>query len=160
MDLQALAPVLQGLNEPQARLLSVLFTVVAAHRPDGFLQLTDANLAECVAALAASYETADRGLIYDQQPASAAAARLALELREAISRLGEQGWRRVERDAAAVLRRVEAGLAASSARRGGAGDFLALVGRTARSAGTDEAAAATPPPSLAGRPSGLILPGR
>ena len=57
-------------------------------------------------ALAATYETASRGVIYEHRPASLPAQRLVTALRPVLAEAG-QGGSVFERDAAVVMRRIE-----------------------------------------------------
>src|SRR5262249_59637101 len=59
-----------------------------------------------MAALAATYETASRGLIYEHRPASLPAERLLTSLRPVLAKAGEGGGSAFERDVAVVLRRT------------------------------------------------------
>ena len=84
-------------------------------------------------ALAATYETASRGVLYEHRPASLPAGRLLDELATVLAKAGERGGSAFQRETAVVLRRVEAAArppadAASPHRRA----FLDLVGRVAR----------------------------
>ena len=60
-----------------------------------------------VPALAATFETASRGVIYEHRPASLPAERLMTQLKPMLAEAGKGGGSAFERDAAVVLRRVE-----------------------------------------------------
>jgi class 3 adenylate cyclase len=62
---------------------------------------------EAVAALAATFETASRGVIYEHRPASLPAERLMSQLKPMLAEAGKGSGSSFERDAAVVLRRVE-----------------------------------------------------
>jgi len=133
-DLHALAPALRDLSEPQTQLLFLLFTFLADHRIDDFVRTTDLDVAEAAGSLAATLETAERGLIYEHRPGTLPAQRLAGDLKAFLADLPKSGWRPNERDVAIVLRRIEAGAREELKSRGG-GDsaYLGVVRRAARS---------------------------
>jgi hypothetical protein len=62
---------------------------------------------EAISSLAATFETASRGVIYDHRPASVLAERLATALRPVLEEAGRGAGSSFERDAAVVLRRLE-----------------------------------------------------
>jgi len=132
-DLRVLAPVLRDLSESQTQLLFLLFTFLADHRMDDFMRATDVDVADCAGSMAATLETAERGLIYEHRPGTLPAQRLAADLRAFLADLPKSGWKPPERDVAAVLRRIEAG--AREALKSPGGDdsaYLGLVRRAAR----------------------------
>src|SRR5262249_20022040 len=67
--------------------------------------LVNDDVSEAMAALAATYETASRGLIYEHRPASLPAERLLTALRPVLAKAGEGGGSAFERGVAVVLRR-------------------------------------------------------
>ncbi len=92
-DAGALIPVLQDLTRGQQELLFMLFSLVLRQNLQDPLQpLRDDDVAEAAAALAATYETAARGVIYEHRPQSMPAQRLMTgvraELDEVASKLG------------------------------------------------------------------------
>jgi hypothetical protein len=66
----------------------------------------DADVAEALRALAATYETASRGVIYEHRAASMPAERLAAALKPILLEAGKHGGSAFERDATMVLRRL------------------------------------------------------
>jgi uncharacterized protein (DUF2267 family) len=68
--------------------------------------LTDEDVGEAATALAATFETSLRGVIYEHRAASAAATRLIATLKPVLDEAGSRGGTRFERDAAVVLRRI------------------------------------------------------
>ena len=111
----------------------------------------DDDVVEAAAALAATFETASRGVIYEHRPTSPPAERLAAALKPLLNEAGQHGGTAFERDAAVVMRRVEEAVGALRAlapdnRRA----FLELLGRTMRRSrpAEDEKAAAPDPPRL------------
>jgi len=109
-DLRFALPLLRGLSESAATLLLVIHRVIAEHRRTAIPPINDADVADAAGSLAATLETAARGLIYDHQPASLPAQRLLVEIRDALreaARAAGASPAGFEREAADVLRRVE-----------------------------------------------------
>jgi hypothetical protein len=110
-----LLPLLQGLSERQARVFLMMTSVISRHQSEGFQKLVDADVAQAAEALAATIETAARGIVYEHQPASLPAARLLGELKamvgdilkSAAAELGAGAVAGLERDTAITLRRLE-----------------------------------------------------
>lgn len=155
-----LVALLHGLNGPQQQLAAMLLEFLASDRPDA-PGLVDADVEQAAIALAQTHETASRGIVYEHAAGTAAAQRLALEMKQLIETNRANGARLSDHDTAGVLRRVEAG--AHEARRAlDEGDneraWLSMLRRVWRSAGdgTDRA----PDRDDAGRTTsgGLILP--
>ena len=59
--------------------------------------MIDADVADAAGALAATYETSARGVIYEHQTQSLPAERLRSELRAALMELGREGGGRTGR---------------------------------------------------------------
>lgn len=134
-DLTALVPTLQGLTERQSQLFFVIATFLSRHRADALQQPRDPDVAAAAAALAATYETSVRGIIYEHQPAGVPAQRLAHEIRTVLANVGKDAGSAFERDAAAVLRRIEKGAREiSAAVAGGEAAYLELLARVVRQA--------------------------
>ena len=157
-DLQALAPTLAGLTETQQQIGLLLLGVVSASGGAETLDRTnDADVADAVAALAGTYETAAKGVIYEHRAPSLPAQRLVSSFRQMLEHLSRevQGVR-LDREAVVALRGIERGARAVIERSGGASrEYVELVYRVIRPW--------EPPPSSEGprdqSPSGLILPG-
>lgn len=69
--------------------------------------LIDADVADATESLAATYETAVRGVIYEHRPASLPAQRVVAGLKPLLDEAGKTGGTAFERDAAVVLRRLQ-----------------------------------------------------
>jgi hypothetical protein len=107
-DLGVILPMLQGLSEPQSRLLVFFGSQIARHVPQSFQSLRDEDIAEAAATVASTFETAGRGIIYEHRAGTGPAQYLASGLRQSFSELvRDQPNAALERDAAAVLRRIE-----------------------------------------------------
>jgi hypothetical protein len=120
-DALVLAPMLHDLPERPYLLTLLLLDVVRRHRKTALLPpLTDRDVQDAAAALAATLETADRGLIYEHQTASLPAQRLLQELRATVDEVSRraEGSPAVVRDAAVALRRIEWGAREAAGRRG------------------------------------------
>ena len=102
--------------------------------------LIDEDVTEALAALGATYETASRGVLYEHRPQSLPAERLVAELKPLLAEAGQRGGSAFERDAAVVLRRLEA--AARHLMTGTPDNrraFLELLGRVVRGRTATEA---------------------
>jgi hypothetical protein len=103
-----------GLTELQADLFLALLSFVAGLQADPLVELQDEDVAEGTGALAATYETANRGLIYEHQPRSLVAQRFVTDAKAFLASLVAEAdaatTRRIERDAAVVLRHLETGV--------------------------------------------------
>jgi hypothetical protein len=98
----------RDLNTRQGELFLRINSALAAYRPSELQSVVDQDVVDAAAALAATFETASRGVIYDHRPASFPAARLATALKAVVVEAGANGGTAFERDAAVVLRRIEA----------------------------------------------------
>ncbi|HOC18418.1 MAG TPA: hypothetical protein PKK95_09130 [Vicinamibacterales bacterium] len=152
-----MAAMLEGLDERQQQLCWLVLQPVLAFA-DPFLTPTDADVAEAAAALAATYETAGKGLIYEHRAGSLVGQRLGADIRRVLAEAGIDSSRTLERDAAVVLRRVEAA-ARAAGRQGSAGpaSLLEAVRRVSREA-EREARTAGLQAGPAGAGPSLIVP--
>jgi hypothetical protein len=104
-------------------------------------------------AMAATFETAARGIIYEQRPPSLPAERLTVALKPMFLEAGRGGGSAFERDAAVVLRRlgdvVRDAAVSEPANRRAFLDWLARMSQTWRASGPDSAST---------EPSPLIVP--
>jgi len=142
----------RDLSQAQSQLFFVLNTFLQRYEPSELQPLIDEDVAEAAAALAATAETASRGLIYDHRPASLQAQSLTDALATLLTQIREQGGTVYDREAAIALRAIEQG--GRDVATAGEGDrvYLDLVGRLLQET-------ATPEPQPAPPPSGsLILP--
>lgn len=155
-----LAALLHGLTEPQQRLTAMLLEHLAGDRPDA-PGLVDADVEQAALALAQTYETASRGIVYEHPAGTASAQRLAGEMKQLIEADRSNGAHVSDHAAAIVLRRIEAG--AREARRALPEDdaeraYLSMLRRVWTSGGAGSAqesdAGATGRPA----PTGLIVP--
>ena len=82
-------------------------TFLVRYEPPELQPLIDDDVAEAAAALAATFETASRGVIYEHRPASLPAERLATALKPVLAEAGKGAGRLSSVTPAVVLRRVE-----------------------------------------------------
>lgn len=89
-DLVAFAPALQGLTDRQSRLLLLLGGFIARHVPQDFQALRDEDIADAAGALAATLETATRGVIYEHRTGTQPAQHLADELTRVLEEIDRE----------------------------------------------------------------------
>ncbi len=154
-DVAQLLPSIGKLTERQYQLFFVFQTAIAAHQPEGLARLLDADVAEAAAAVAATLETAARGVLYEHTAATLPAQHLARELRTVLEQVRARGATIYDREAAIVLRAIEQG-AREAQQEGGTGTaYLALVGRLLQ---VNRARQQQVRPSDAARPGSIIIP--
>jgi hypothetical protein len=154
------------LPEPAYHLLLDFQAVVRQHRQGAIPPLVDSDVTEAAGTLAATLETASRGIIFEHQAASLPAQRLVGDFREALRTVESKARRPgLERDAALALRRLErAGREARGVLGDSATALLEFLDRTARAEDAERASGglATDPHVDPGRPaaaeSRIIIP--
>jgi hypothetical protein len=129
-DAEILMPTLQGLTERQYQLFFLFSRAIAQHRPEGFTRLVDDDVAEAASALAATLETAMRGVIYEHTAQSRSAQRLVTDLQALLNQVRQHTAKVFDREAAIVLRAIEKGARDTRGATGG-GDtaYLTLIAR-------------------------------
>jgi hypothetical protein len=151
-DVARLLPTIRQLTERQYQVFFLFHTAIARHVPRGLTRLSDQDVADASAAVAATLETAARGVIYEHAPQGAPAQALAVEMTALLAEMRAQGATVYDGEAAIVLRAIEAGARASLPAEGPRA-YLDLVARLLQ-INAQPAAAAAPGPSA----SALILP--
>jgi hypothetical protein len=129
-DVALLVRFVRDLNERQSQLLFLIVTFLVHYEAPELQPLIDEDVTQAVAALAATFETASRGVIYEHQAGSLSAERLVNGLKPLLTKAGQGGGTPFQRDAVVVLRRIET--AAGEAAQEHAGHrraFLDMVGR-------------------------------
>jgi len=154
-DVGTLVQMMRDFSERQSRILFVIASLLLEYEAPDLQGLIDNDVGEAAASLAATYETAARGVIYEHRPASLPAERLATALKAVLAEAGKGSPSSFDRDAAVVLRRIEDAVGEArtedpSSRRA----FLDLLARVIPRAATDAAAAE----QSEQEPSRLILP--
>ncbi len=105
-DVGLLVNFMRDFSERQSHLFFLVNTFIRGYQPAELQSLIDDDVAEAMDALAATYETSVRGVIYEHRPASLPADRLATALKPVLVEAGKNLGTAFERDAAVVLRRV------------------------------------------------------
>jgi hypothetical protein len=129
-DVAALVPSIQHLTERQHQLFFLFHSAIARHTPQGFARLVDDDIEQAAGAMAATLETAARGVIYEHSASSLPAQRLASELTALLGQIRAQGAKVSDAEAAIVLRAIEQG--ARDARKTGDGTDTAYAALIAR----------------------------
>jgi hypothetical protein len=160
-DLRFLLPLLAQLTEQQYQLVLIFQGLIVQHAVSAVPSPLDSDVAEGTAALAATLETAGKGIIYQHQAASLPAQRLMTRLEAALKELTQQAGSAaaaIERDAAIALRRISK--AANEARKGLPDDdepvYVNMLGRLMRTGAGSGSEPADGPAEPGG---GLIIPG-
>lgn len=156
-DVNYLVQLMSDLTERQSRLFLLLGSFILRYEPHELQVIVDDDLVEATTALAATFETASRGVIYEHRPPSVSGERLMVALKAVLAETGRGLGADFERDSATVLRRVgEAAAEMRAVEPGNRRAFLDLLGRMiakdASEVPTEPAAPHSP------TPSGLILP--
>jgi hypothetical protein len=168
-DLGLLMQFMRDCSERQSQLFFLLSTFLVSYEPPELHAIIDDDVAEAVSALASTYETALRGVIYEHRPASLPAERLAGALKPLLAEAGQNGGSAFERDAAVVLRRVSEAVTSLKAQDPGHHRvFLDLLGRVIQKtdgpghdregSGTGEKTDGVENPQGGARRSRLIVP--
>ena len=144
-DVELLVRFMRDLNQRQSELFFLIDAFLLRYHPPELQPLIDDDVIEAAAALAATSETATRGVIYEHRPPSPPAERLAAALKPLLARAGQNGGTPFERDAAVVLRRIEeAAREARAIDRDNRRAFLDLLARVIPDSSEQEAPPASP----------------
>jgi len=151
-DLAFVVQAVRDFSQRQSQLFFLVSTFLIQYPAPELQPLIDDDIAEAMAALAATYETASRGVIYEHRPPSLPAERLVTALKPVLAEAGQGGGSAFERDVAFVLRRIEEGArdarSLDAQNRRAFLDLLTRVVRAPEDAGRDERPAVEPPPGL------------
>jgi hypothetical protein len=150
----SLGPTIRHLTERQQQLYFLFQTVIARHKPQGFARLVDDDVAEAAGTLAATYETAARGVIYEHAAQSNVAQGLVAEMKAMVKQAQEQGARLYDREIAIALRAIEQGARTVRTSPDQKTAYLELMGTLMQGGLATEPAAAPAAPS-----GSLIIPG-
>ena len=158
LDVAVIAPTLRDLTERQQQLFFLLLSVTRRQADDPLRPLLDTDVADAASALAATYETSARGVIYEHQTQSVPAQRLVSGLQAALAEISRDGRERlVEREAPHALRAIERGVRAVAALPGATRTaYLELAGRVLGPPAGANASRPDVQPTAAN--AGLILP--
>ena len=154
-DLDTAVHLVRDFNQRQSQIFFLTASFIVQYQPSELHPLVDEDVAEAASALAATFETSARGVIYEHPATTAAGGRLAAALKPLLTESGQGGGTAFERDAAVVLRRIE-DAARHSQGLGDAGPraLVELLGRVIRPGRGHDDDAAGPP----AEPSRLIVP--
>ena len=128
--------------------------------------ITDNDVQQATAALAQTYETASRGILYEHSPPSVTGQRLAKEISDFIEAKRSDGARLSDIDLAVAMRRLETAAQTAKTSLGRDDDpdnisdtsYLALLRRVLKDPDADSATAKVE--STQAKESTLIVPGR
>jgi hypothetical protein len=105
-DVGLLVQFIRDFSQRQSQLFFLVTTFLNEYHPPELQAVLDADVADAADALASTFETASRGVIYEHRPASLPAERLATALKPLLAEAGKGLGSSFERDAAVVLRRL------------------------------------------------------
>jgi hypothetical protein len=125
-DLGFLAEFMRDLNARQSQLFFLIATLIAHYKSPDLESIVDDDVAQAAGTLAATFETAARGVIYEHRTASIPAGRLVTALKAALGEAAGSAGSPFERDAAVILRRIEQ--AARRMNEAGAANSRAFIG--------------------------------
>jgi hypothetical protein len=131
-DLDLFVRFVRDFSQRQSRLFLLISTFLVRYRPPDLQSCIDDDVAQAVEAMAATYETASRGVIYEHRPVSSPALRLSSALKPLLmeAAAGQSPISAFEREAAVVLRRVhEASREMAATDPGNPSAFLDLLKR-------------------------------
>jgi hypothetical protein len=132
-------PAIHHLTERQYQLFFLFHSVIARHRPDGFVRLVDADVADAASAMAATLETAARGVIFEHTPQSHPAKSLSGALKTLLGQMREQGAQVYDGEVAIALRAIEQGARTLRGPDESETAYLELMGRLLRVNAADSA---------------------
>jgi hypothetical protein len=108
-DLAQLMLTVGRLSEQQLQLFFLLQSMVLSYKPEGLSRLTDTDVASATGALAASLESASKGVIFDEALPSVPAEALRKTVKPILDEIMKNGGSGAERQVAVVLRAMERG---------------------------------------------------
>ena len=106
-DVTMLMATIGRLSEQQLQLFFLLQSMVLSYKPEGLARVTDADVALAAGALASSFETASKGVIFEESTGSIVAEELRRAVRPLIDEVIKGAGSRAEREVAIVLRGME-----------------------------------------------------
>jgi hypothetical protein len=156
-DVGALVRCLRDLSERQSQLFFLIATFLLNYKPPELQPLIDEDVAAAMDAMAATFDTAARGVIYEHRPASLSAERIVSGLKPLLAEASRTGGSAFQRDAAVVMRRVaSAAREATPEDAGSRRAFLELIGRVIRTQNQDDADGDAAPANAADAPRVII----
>jgi hypothetical protein len=128
-DVRFFAPIVANLSQQQVALLMMLHDVLARYRPTAVPRLTDRDVADAAGALASTYETAERGILYEHQPSGLHATRLSKDIQAFVERLTKELGAGVQAAAPAALRAMHTAAGSAASLDSGDCAYLDLIDR-------------------------------
>jgi hypothetical protein len=128
-DVATLLPSISHLTERQQQIFFLVHSVITRHKPDTLSRLLDEDVAQAAAAVAATLETAGRGVLYEHTPASLPAQRLAKEITTMIAEVRSHGTKLYDGEIAISLRAIERGTREIHKQPVDDTAYLSLIGR-------------------------------
>jgi hypothetical protein len=128
-DVAALLPTIGHLTERQHQLFFLVHAVIAKHKPETLSRLLDEDVAQAAGAVAATLETAARGVLYEHTPASLPAQRLAKDITAMVTEVRARGTRVYDGEVAIVLRAIERGAREAHKQQSEETAYLSLMAR-------------------------------
>jgi hypothetical protein len=130
-DAALAVPLVRGLDDTAYGVLMACLQAALAFKGHAAPPPLDDDLQQAAAALGATAETAMRGVLYEHQPESPVAARLARAMSTPLAEAAQNGARALEQATATAMRRLEGALQSFRRSQPRAGDaffeFLARV---------------------------------
>jgi hypothetical protein len=144
-DMGLLLQFMRDFSRRQSQLFLLITTFIVRYEAPELQRPADDDIAEAMGALASTFETSSRGVIYEHRPASLAASHLMNALKPVLLEAGKGGGTPFERDAVLVLRRVADSIPAVRAiEQENARAFLDLLGRVVPAARDEGPAEVSP----------------
>ena len=106
-DAALVVPLVRELDDAAYAVLMTTLQAAMVHGAEADPPPLDADLEEAAAALAATAETAIRGVLYEHQPVSPVAARLARAMSAPLADAAEAGMPGLDRATVTAMRRLE-----------------------------------------------------
>jgi hypothetical protein len=151
-DVAVLLPTISHLTERQHQLFFLIHSVIARYTPDALSRLVDEDVADAAGAVAATTETASRGVLYEHKPTALPAQRLAREITSIIEEVRARGTKIYDGELAITLRAIERGARETHKQMAGEASYISLVARLLNVRSHPQADEPAKPPSS------LILP--
>jgi hypothetical protein len=138
-DLGLVMQSMRDFTSRQSQLFLLVTTFLVRYEAPELQRPTDDDVAEAMNALASTFETSSRGVIYEHRPASLAASHLMNALKPVLAEAGQGGGTAFERDSVVILRRIaEAVPGVRADEPGNPRALLDLLGRVIRATGNEE----------------------
>jgi hypothetical protein len=128
-DIRALLGGLGHLTEVQLRLFFLINTYFLRPSADGHHRATDTEVADAAGALAATFETASRGVIFEHPAVTPVGQRMATDLMTLLRDVGKGAGSRFERDVTEVCRAIQSAAAPAAEGRSDHRGYLERVAR-------------------------------